>query len=111
MDLLYNKERDLSPVIEEPVLSISHVLETGIVPSGGVDDDTFDYSSDVVDTSHVIGRVVDPFDAIEVNKMVESYTSGLRKRYNKSQSDAAFRKAVAEAVTASNQPASQGGNE
>ena len=110
MALLYNKERDLSPVIEEPVLSISHVLETGVIPSGGVDDDTFDYPNDVVDTSHVIGRVVDPFDAIEVNKMVESYTSGLRKRYNKSQSDAAFKKAVADAVSASNQP-SQGGNE
>lgn len=104
MDLLYNKERDLSPVIEEPVLSISHVLESGVIPSGGVDDDSFEYSSDFIDTSHVIGRVVDPFDAIEVNKMVESYTSGLRKRYEKGRSDAAFKKAVAEAVAASNQP-------
>ena len=41
MALTYNKERDLSPVIEEPVLSISHVLETGVIPSGGVDDDSF----------------------------------------------------------------------
>lgn len=47
MDLLYNKERDLSPVIEEPVLSISHVLESGVIPSGGVDDDTYEYSSDI----------------------------------------------------------------
>ena len=101
MDYLYNKQRDISPVLEEPVLLISHCLETGIIPSGGVDDDSYDYDNTFEDTSHVIGRVVDPFDAIEVNKTLEQYNRGLKSRKLSSEKRAAFEKAVAEAVKAS----------
>lgn len=96
---MYNPDRDLQEVISEPVVSLSAMLESGLVPSGGTDKDDWLDDSLSEDTSHVLGRIVDPFDALELNKAMERFESEERKGSEKRASDKAFKEAVQKAVS------------
>lgn len=93
----YDESKDLSPVLCEPVMSISKVLETGQIPSSITPDDDF-LDESVVSTDTIFGRVTDPFDALEVNKALERYAFDENTKHLSKKAQYERSKAIREAV-------------
>lgn len=65
---IFDSKRDLRPVEDILPLSISSMLESGVVPPDGSE---VEYAPDYSDPSCIRGRVVDTFEAIrKVNGLV-----------------------------------------
>ena len=93
----YDETKDISPVLVEPVLSISQVLESGVVPSGSSSDE-YDLEASDTDTSIIMGRVVDPFDAIEANKALEHFAFDEKNKHLSRKAAFERKQAIAEAL-------------
>ena len=93
----YDENRDISPVLVEPVLSISQVLESGVVPAGNSSDE-YDLEESDTDTSIIMGRVVDPFDAIEASKALEHFAFDEKNKHLSKKAAYERQQAIADAL-------------
>lgn len=93
----YDEKRDLSAVIDEKVMSISHVMETGVVPSSVTEDGDY-LDNSVTTTNGILGRLADPFDALEVDNALRSFVTESKAKYLAKKSADERAKAIADAV-------------
>lgn len=94
---IFDEKADISPVIDEKVMSISHVMETGIVPSSVTEEG--EYLDNAVNTTNgILGRIGDPFDALEVDNALRAYVTESKAKYLAKKSADERAKAIADAV-------------
>lgn len=71
----YDMTKDIQRVIQVEMPSLSSIIESGSVPNDFSDTDY----DNLDDTDHIVGLVVDEFDAIEASKALRSYKSAKAK--------------------------------
>lgn len=65
----FNKERDIQEVVSGLAVDITDALETGIVKDTAYMED----NNGISEPEQILGRISDPFDAIEASRAIRKY--------------------------------------